>query len=227
MPNGTFDANQLDWRGHRSPLVSRPLRQPYNVLILTNDSADAETVVIGSTTYEFDTDSSVTSGNVPVDVSGGVTPTLSGTALVTAINARIATDGWSAYKLSANEVVVWKIAPGAESTATTFSDTMGGANNGFISATALGASDGGVLMDVQSRVAHADEIATTNGLVFVTPFVPDRVIAYFVDATTGAVVTDIKITITDNGANGIVNIEESGTAFASSDIIVMVALKSS
>lgn len=46
--------------------------------------ADGETVTIGDDTYEFDTDSSVTSGNISVDVSGGATATDAVTALVSA-----------------------------------------------------------------------------------------------------------------------------------------------
>lgn len=47
--------------------------------------ADGQTVTIGSRVYEFDTNSSITSGHVAVDVSGGVTASAAVTALVAAI----------------------------------------------------------------------------------------------------------------------------------------------
>ena len=56
-------------------------------LTLTGVVADGQTVTIGSRVYEFDTNSSVTSGNVAVDVSGGVTASAAVTALVAAITA--------------------------------------------------------------------------------------------------------------------------------------------
>jgi len=54
---------------------------------LTGAVTDGETVSIGITTYEFDTDSNVTEGNILVDVSGGATAPDAVTALVAAITA--------------------------------------------------------------------------------------------------------------------------------------------
>lgn len=49
--------------------------------------SDGDTVTIGADVYEFDTDSSVTSGNIAVDVSGGATAPAAVTALAAAITA--------------------------------------------------------------------------------------------------------------------------------------------
>lgn len=49
--------------------------------------ADGQTVTIGDDVYEFDTDSSVTEGNIAVDVYGGATAPAAVTALVAAITA--------------------------------------------------------------------------------------------------------------------------------------------
>lgn len=60
-------------------------------LTFTDSVSDGETVTItdGVTTevYEFDTDDSITEGNIKVDVSGGATAPDAVTALVTAITA--------------------------------------------------------------------------------------------------------------------------------------------
>jgi len=49
--------------------------------------ADGQTVTIGTDIYEFDTDASVTAGNILVDVSGGVTASDAVTALVASITS--------------------------------------------------------------------------------------------------------------------------------------------
>lgn len=56
-------------------------------LTFTGVVSDGETVTIGARVYEFDTDSSVTGGNIAVDVSGGATAAEAVTALVAAITA--------------------------------------------------------------------------------------------------------------------------------------------
>ena len=55
------------------------------ILTFTGVVEDGETVTIGDDVYEFDDDAAVTSGNIAVDVSGGVTAAAAVTALVTAI----------------------------------------------------------------------------------------------------------------------------------------------
>lgn len=57
------------------------------VLTFTGVVSDGETVTIGSEVYEFDTDASVTSGNILVDVSGGATASDAVTALAASITS--------------------------------------------------------------------------------------------------------------------------------------------
>lgn len=68
-----------------------------NTLTFSDVVSDGETVTIGDEVYEFDTDSDVADGNIPVDVSGGATASDAVTALVAAITAESAlvnaTDG--------------------------------------------------------------------------------------------------------------------------------------
>lgn len=56
-------------------------------LTFTGVVADGQTVTIGTEVYEFDTNSSVTSGHIAVDVSSGATASDAVTALVSAITA--------------------------------------------------------------------------------------------------------------------------------------------
>lgn len=56
-------------------------------LTFTGAVVDGETVSVGITTYEFDTDTNVTEGNILVDVSGGASAPDAVTALVAAIIA--------------------------------------------------------------------------------------------------------------------------------------------
>jgi hypothetical protein len=57
----------------------------YATLTFTGAVSDTETITIGADVYEFDTNSSVTPGNIAVDVSGGATAPDAVTALVAAI----------------------------------------------------------------------------------------------------------------------------------------------
>lgn len=61
--------------------------QATGTLTCSDAVSDGETVTIGDDVYEFDTDSSVTAGNIAVDVSGGATASDAVTALVAAITA--------------------------------------------------------------------------------------------------------------------------------------------
>jgi phage tail sheath gpL-like len=54
-------------------------------LTFTGVVTDGQTVTIGTRVYEFDTNATVTAGNVAVDVSGGATASAAVTALVAAI----------------------------------------------------------------------------------------------------------------------------------------------
>ncbi len=72
-------------------------------LTFTGGVTDGETVTIGADVYEFDTDASVTGGNVLVDVSGGATAPDAVTALVAVIPG---TEPVSAVDGAGNTVVV-------------------------------------------------------------------------------------------------------------------------
>lgn len=61
--------------------------QATGTLTFSGVVSDGETVTIGTDIYEFDTDSSVTSGNILVDVSGGATANDASAALHAAITA--------------------------------------------------------------------------------------------------------------------------------------------
>lgn len=102
--------------------------------------ADGETVSIGTDIYEFDTDASVTSGNIAVDVSGGVTASDAVTALVSAITA--SGDGtYSGADGAGDTVVVTATTKGVagDSIATTETCT-----NGAWDAATLGTTTAGV-----------------------------------------------------------------------------------
>ena len=59
-------------------------------LTFSNTTADAEVVVIGTETYEFDTGGAVTAGNILVNVAAGASAAQSATALIAAITANSA-----------------------------------------------------------------------------------------------------------------------------------------
>lgn len=75
------------------------------VLSMGGDVADTETVTISGRVYEFDTDSTAT-GDVAVDVSGGLTKDLAGAALANAINGDASAVVTAVYDADANELTV-------------------------------------------------------------------------------------------------------------------------
>lgn len=107
-----------------------------NVLRIASNVADAETVTIGADVYEFTDDGAVTApANIPIDISGGVTPTIASAGLVNAILAS-ATEPIFAEKISVNEVLVYRTHPGVNATAC--AETMAGSNNAWDQATFAG-----------------------------------------------------------------------------------------
>jgi hypothetical protein len=95
--SGIFDSVETD-------VLKLQTKTPVNavaasgILTLTGAVSDGETVTIGDDVYEFDTNASVTAGNILVDVSAGATAPDAITALVSAITASgtepiTATDG--------------------------------------------------------------------------------------------------------------------------------------
>jgi len=114
---------------------SAPGVKAVGTLTYSSTTADGEVVVIGTETYEFDTDSSVTAGNIAVDISGGASAAQSATALIAAITASsalvaAATGGAGVATVTANYKGVY-----SNDWATT--TTCG---NGLWSATTLGGS---------------------------------------------------------------------------------------
>lgn len=146
-----------------------------NVLRLAADVADTETVTINGVVFEFNSTGGVTGSNTAVDVSGGVTPTLAGTALTAAINA--SSCGMRAKKISANEVLVFAAAGDSFPYACT--ETMAGASNAWAAATAFGGAGEPSALPapvVISRVPTATEIALQT-MHFPLTFTPTAVVA--------------------------------------------------
>lgn len=77
IPNRMLTGHRLDTAGQRMVGWIR----------FTGISVDAETITIGGRVYEFDDDSTYTSGHVQVDVSGSTAAAASATAFVAAVNA--------------------------------------------------------------------------------------------------------------------------------------------
>ena len=94
---------------------------------IASNVADGETVTIGSDTYEFDTDATVTAGNIAVDVSADQAPAAASAALASAINTR--NNLVKALNLDANTVLVMTKTPEADGAAITMAETMAGAGN--------------------------------------------------------------------------------------------------
>jgi phage tail sheath gpL-like len=86
-------------------------------LTFTGVAIDTQTVTIGDDVYEFDTDSTYTAGNIPVDISGGATAPAAVTALVAAITA--------------NTASLFDAADGAGDTVVLTAKTKGTASNGI------------------------------------------------------------------------------------------------
>ncbi len=131
---------------------------------ITNDVADTEEVTVTLAdgrvfVFEFDTDATVTVGNIAVDVSGGVTPVLATAALRSVMQANLPAQ---VTNPSANEVHV--IAAGLAMVGATFAETMGGADNVVDGAMKGEVSHGSPNLQASSRVPTADEVAL--GLLF-------------------------------------------------------------
>ena len=99
---------------------------------LAADVADGETITMTflegpPVVFEFDTDATFTAGNVQVDVSGGVTPTLALDALLAAIQSQIAVTGVIAFKISGN--LLHLVGAGSRTVGATFAEDMAGGGN--------------------------------------------------------------------------------------------------
>ena len=133
-------------------------------LTFTSTVSDGETVTIGTDVYEFDTDASVTSGNILVDVSGGATASAAVTALVAAITA--------------SDTVGVGGADGAGDTVTLTADTKGTAANSFATTeTCANASFGAATLTggVDGTVGKAFELVADASYLYVA--VADNTVA--------------------------------------------------
>lgn len=133
-----------------------------NVIRLASNVADAETFTIGTEVYEFTDDGALTDPtNIPVDISGGLTPTLVSPQIVASINGSNKQNLF-AEAISVNEILIRKTSAGVDTTAC--SETMAGANNAW----AATAFYGGIAFtptlrrSEQSRVPNAAEVAMAD-----------------------------------------------------------------
>lgn len=178
-----------------------------NVYRLASNVANAETITVGADTYEFRTSGSPTAGNIAVDASGGVTPTLMSAALVAVVNAS-GTEKVTAVAISVNEILFIAAKPGA--VILTSTETLAGSNNAWAAAAMYGGSVPGPKKRVLlSRVPLATEV-TLGNMHFEFDFTPTKVkVDVRVTATPGvAVAWDGGITIT----GGRVTLDNAGAA---------------
>lgn len=153
--NSTFVNNQYT-------AVSAPTAGPAHLLLANMESiaatgtltftgsvSDGEKVTIGSRVYEFDTNSSVTAGNVAVNVSGGATAPAAVTALVTAITGD-ASATVTAVDGAGDTVVVTAKTKGSAANTTATTETC--ANASWGSATLTGGVDGITAADIAGGV---------------------------------------------------------------------------
>jgi len=146
--NGTTALEGINVQADKTSIpVSFVTSAPVNAVAATgtltfSDSvSDTETVTIGDDVYEFDTDASVTEGNILVDVSGGATASAAVTALVAAINAND-TQGVGAADGAGDTVVLTADTKGTVANAIATTETC--ANGAFGAATLEGGVDGTV-----------------------------------------------------------------------------------
>ncbi len=174
------------------------------------DVADGELLTMSFTegpdlVFEFDTDATFTAGNVQVDVSGGVTPTLALDALLAAVNGQVAVTGISAFKVSGN--LLHLVGVGSRSVGATFAETMAGGGNTVDAGWRGEAAHGNSPRQTMGRDPIAAEVSA--GVMYFYPSVSiSRVEVSVVDsagdsvAWDGAVVFDAtnRVTVDNSGA---------------------------
>lgn len=128
----------------------------------TDVVADTQTVTIGTRVYEFDTNSSVTSGRVAVDVSGGVTPSMAATALALAITedtSAVVSATVQTEEATATDVVA--LVEGVVGNSIALAETC---TNGAWAGGAVLLSGG-----VDGTVGEAGEVRITGSYLYYTP----------------------------------------------------------
>lgn len=189
-----------------------------NVLRLAANVADTETITIGDEVYEIDTDATYTAGRIPVDCSGGVTPTLASAAIVAAINGNTK-QGIIAVAISVNEILIYtQASKSARLLATT--ETLAGSNNAWGGATMYcGTWDQIRGLQMYSKAASAQEVAIGN-MHFMFPF---AVAAAIVNVRTAAGIPVAWVGATTiSGAR--VTVDNTGaTDWAATDVVTVLA----
>jgi flagellin len=101
---------------------------------------DGDTFVLDGLTYEFDSNSTITSGNVAVTVADGDAATVVSAAINTAVNAQYALGNTSVSSTVATDTVTFTNSKlGANSTFAGYSETVHGASTTALVQTAVGA----------------------------------------------------------------------------------------
>ncbi|MGH9462013.1 MAG: hypothetical protein ACRD1X_12390 [Vicinamibacteria bacterium] len=192
-----------------------PGRRAVNVLRVASNVADEETVTIGADVYEFDRAADgVTAGRIAVTGHANDTPAAATNALITAVNAS-GTELVAAVDIGDNEVLIVADAVGAVVLAC--AESLGGANNGWASATMYGGAAAALkALSVQRRVPNAAEVALGN-MHFAFSFEPVVVaLLVYPTATPGeAKAFDGAVSVVGNVAtvvdDGAVNLAETDT----------------
>lgn len=153
---------------------------PYvNQVRIASTVLDTETITIGTSVFEFDTNSSITAGNIKIDVSGGATASAAITAAVTAING--AAIGVTATAVTGGIVL-------SANSALALSTTMAGTNNVVGAAAFYGGKASASAVPRQAKIARvptATEVAL--GLIQVpVGFTPNFVDIAVRTTSTGA-----------------------------------------
>lgn len=128
----------------------------YEVLTITGTTADTQTVTVGSTVYEFDTNDTITDGRVQVDISGGN----SIDASLEALHYVLEGDFNSVIDLDANTFTVTTTVPGVIGNTITIGETL---TNGSWDSDAVLLSNG-----EDGTIGEAGETIFVNGRLFYT-----------------------------------------------------------
>lgn len=197
-------------------------RVAINVLRVASAVSDTETITIGTTVFEVDTAATpaITAGRVRVDCNAAQTATAFCTAFETAVNAaNVSGFSYRATKISATEVLIYRLYSGADATACT--ETLAGTNNAWAAATAYGgAAEPQILRSVvlMGRAANATEVALGT-MHFVLPFTPAAILVQVRTAAGVRVAHDGGSNATGNR----VTVDNTGsTDFAATDVITVL-----
>lgn len=149
--------------------------QPFqNSLRLASNVADGETITIGGVVFEIDTAAdpgAITAGNVRVNCTAGVTPTLASAAIVAAINSNTSL-GITAVAPTVNEILIYS-KPGRNQ-AHACTETLAGSNNAW-GAAAMGGSNASdfQVVNFRQRTVTATDVALGFAR-FVYSFTPTK-----------------------------------------------------